>query len=67
MVPAGNKAKRLSWVNHTTKTIHHNHRHLHYRHHLRIFGLKFAKCIVMYEIIKPKSSERKFSCKNENP
>ena len=23
MVPAGNKAKRLSSVNHTTKTIHH--------------------------------------------
>ena len=22
MVPAGNKAKLLSWVNHTTKTIH---------------------------------------------
>ena len=27
MVPGGNKAKRLSSVNHTTKTIHH-HRHL---------------------------------------
>ena len=27
MVPAGNKAKRLSSVNHTTKTIHHHHRH----------------------------------------
>ena len=25
MVPAGNKAKRLSLVNHTTKTIHHHH------------------------------------------
>ena len=25
MVPAGNKAKRLSSVNHTTKTIHHLH------------------------------------------
>ena len=25
MVPAGNKAKRLSPVNHTTKTIHHHH------------------------------------------
>ena len=25
MVPAGNKAKRLSSVNHTTKTIHHHH------------------------------------------
>ena len=27
MVPAGNKAKRLSSVNHTTKTIHHHHHH----------------------------------------
>ena len=25
MVPAGNKAKRLSLVNHTTKTIHHHY------------------------------------------
>ena len=25
MVPAGNKAKRLLLVNHTTKTIHHHH------------------------------------------
>ena len=25
MVPAGNKAKCLSLVNHTTKTIHHHH------------------------------------------
>ena len=28
MVPAGNKAKRISSVNHTTETIHHHH-HLH--------------------------------------
>ena len=27
MVPAGNKAKRLSSVKHTTKTIHHHHHH----------------------------------------
>ena len=27
MVPAGNKAKRLLSVNHTTKTIHHHHHH----------------------------------------
>ena len=27
MVPAGNKAKRISSVNHTTKTIHHHHHH----------------------------------------
>ena len=28
MVPAGNKAKRLLSVNHTTKTIHHHHHHV---------------------------------------
>ena len=27
MISAGNKAKRLSSVNHTTKTIHHHHHH----------------------------------------
>ena len=27
MAPAGNKNKRLSSVNHTTKTIHHHHHH----------------------------------------
>ena len=34
MVPAGNKAKRLSSVNYTTKTIHdHDHDHHHHHHH----------------------------------
>ena len=32
MVPAGNKAKRLSSINHTTKTIHHHHHHHHHHH-----------------------------------
>ena len=27
MIPAGNKAKHLSLVNHTTKAIHHYHHH----------------------------------------
>ena len=27
VVPAGNRAKRFSSVNHTTKTIHHHHQH----------------------------------------
>ena len=31
MVPAGNKAKHLSSVNHTTKTIHHHRHHHHYQ------------------------------------
>ena len=34
MVPAGNKAKRCSSVNHTAKTIHyHLHHHHHHHHH----------------------------------
>ena len=32
MAPAGNKAKRLSSVNHTTKTILLHHHHHHYHH-----------------------------------
>ena len=34
MVPAENKAKRLSSVNHTAKTIHHHHHH-HYQGSLK--------------------------------
>ena len=34
MVPAGNKAKSLSPVNHTTKTIHHHHHHHHHHHQI---------------------------------
>ena len=30
MVPAGNRAKRLSSVSYTTKTIHHHHHHHHF-------------------------------------
>ena len=33
VVPAGNKAKRFSSVNHTTETIHHHH-HYHHHHHI---------------------------------
>ena len=33
MVPAGNKAKRLSSFNHTTKAIHQHHHHHHHHHH----------------------------------
>ena len=33
MVPAGNKAKLLSWVNHTTKIIHYHYHHHHHHHH----------------------------------
>ena len=34
MVPAGNKAKRLSSVNHATKRIHRHHHHHHHHYHL---------------------------------
>ena len=33
MVLAGNKAKCLSSINHTTKPIYHNHHHHHHHHH----------------------------------
>ena len=33
MFPAGNRVKRLSSVNHTTKTIHHYHHHHNHHHH----------------------------------
>ena len=39
MFPAGNETKRLSSVNHTTKTIHHHH----HRHHHRFFS-KWCTC-----------------------
>ena len=38
MVPAGNKAKCLLSVNHTTKTIHHHH------HHVPFLGPKWSIC-----------------------
>ena len=34
MVPTGNKAKRLSSFNHTTKTINHQHHHDHHHHQM---------------------------------
>ena len=34
MVLAGNKAKHLSSVNHTTKTVYHHHHHHHHQTHL---------------------------------
>ena len=33
IIPAGNKAKHLSSVYHTTKTIHHHHHHHHHHHY----------------------------------
>ena len=49
LIPAGNKAKRFLWVNHTTKIIHPHHRHHqhhyhHYHHHHhQIFYIKMIK------------------------
>ena len=42
MVPAGNKAKRLSSVNHTAKTIYHHHLHHHRHHHLLLTNRQVA-------------------------
>ena len=33
MIPTGSKAKRVSSVNHTTKTTHHHHHHHHHHHY----------------------------------
>ena len=41
MAPAGNKVKRLSSGNHTTKTIHHHHHHQHHHHHHHQFIIIF--------------------------
>ena len=43
MIPAGNKAKRLSSVNHTTKTIHHH------PHHIEISQLIYFESIESIE------------------
>ena len=49
MVPAGNKAKRLSPVNHTTKTIHY---HLHHHHNSTFSIFFFQSCLTIFvEII----------------
>ena len=53
MVPAGSKAKRLSSVNHTTKTIRHYHHHHH--HHQCV-----QKCAQSYANIFMGLFERKF-------
>ena len=42
MVPAGNKTKCLSSVNHTTKTIHHHH------HHSELFWSAFSRIQTVY-------------------
>ena len=39
MVPAGNKAKLLSWVNHTTKIIHYHYHHHHHHHQKKIYWM----------------------------
>ena len=47
MVPAGNKAKRLSSVNHTTKTIHHHHIHLN-SSDINVYSQYLLRCIMYY-------------------
>ena len=42
IVPAGNKAKRLSSVNHTTETIHHHHHHHYLKQKLIIVSQKVS-------------------------
>ena len=50
MVPAGNKAKCLSSVNHTTEKIHHPHHHHHLHHHYHHHQMQlqqFLFCMLM--------------------
>ena len=42
-VPAANKAKRLSSVNHTTKTIVHHHYHHHHHHQKANYNIKISE------------------------
>ena len=54
MVPAGNKAKRLSSVSHTTKTLHHHHHHHHHHetNRAKTFQNKFSKYFLnIYEFL----------------
>ena len=46
MVPAGNKAKHVSSVNHTTKTIHHHHHsEISVRRNIKAACIPFAKTL----------------------
>ena len=48
MIPAGNKAKRLSSVSHTTKTNHHHHHHP--AHFSFAPGLGWEACLKKTEV-----------------
>ena len=54
MVPAGNQAKRLSSVNHTTITNHHYHHHHHHQLTILSFGNFFkaasASVIILFQV-----------------
>ena len=55
MVPAGNKTKRLSSVNHT-KTIHYHHHHDHQHYHNNRLGAPFW--LFPYCLISQKKKKR---------
>ena len=57
IVLAGNKAKRLSSVNHTTKTILHHHHHHHHHHHRPLIGQVIIEYILysIYFLLLPTS------------
>ena len=50
MVPAGNKVKRLSSVNDTTKTIHHHHHHHHQNFFLDNFSIDWEDLLKTDEL-----------------
>ena len=61
MVPAEKKAKDLSSVNHTTKTIHHHHHH-HHHYHQKLWKIihcsfNFRTIVHIHEIRKDESDQ----------
>ena len=69
MVPAGIKAKRLSTVNHTSKTIYHHHHHHHHHHHygwkhslqiIKLFQIFCSELLLPETVVRRSSVEKVF-------
>ena len=56
--PRWNKAKCLSSVNHTTKTIHHHHHHHHQTYILLSFGHPITEQVPFYKCVLNGTTEK---------
>ena len=56
MVPARNKTKHFSSVNHTTKTVHHHHHHHYHNHHHLIIISELDRSSLVLTFSSPKNS-----------